>query len=125
MPSKIQRVRISSGAIAADGSATAYSNPIAGKIMAVIVDYPAHTCTVDIDTDGELKSQKIMDLSAANTDVVYYPRVAVHDNTGTGVEYSNNYSIYEPFVVNGRLKLTIASGTAAEEVTVDILYEAY
>jgi len=125
MPSKIQRIRISSGAIAADGTATAYSSPIAGKILAIAIDYPAATCTVDIDTDGELSAQKIIDLAAANADRVVYPRTQIHDYTGTGVEYANTYEIYEPFVVNGRLKLSIASGTARQTVTVDVLYEAY
>jgi len=126
MPNKIQRVRISSGAIAADGSATAYSSqPICGKILSVFVDYPAGTCTVDIDTDGELKSQKIVDLAAANTDVVYYPRTYAQKTDGTTLLYTTGEEVPVEFVVNGRLKLTIASGTATQEVTVDVLYEEY
>jgi hypothetical protein len=126
MPSKIQRVRISSGAIAADGTATAYSSPICGKILAVEIDYPAATCTVDIDTDGELKAQKILDLAAANTDVVLYPRVDVCDNTGgASPVYGTGFVIVTEFVVNGRLKLAIASGTATQVVTVDVFYEAF
>jgi len=128
MPNKIQRMRIESGAKAADGSATAYSDPIRGRILAVHVDYPAHTCTVDIDSD-EIKDQKILDLAAANTDVVYYPRVAYHDNTGSALDLSDteggDTAVYGEFVVNGRLKITIASGTEDEEVTVDVIYEEY
>jgi hypothetical protein len=126
MPSKIQRVRISSGAIAADGTATAYSSPICGKILAVEIDYPAATCTVDIDTDGELKAQKILDLAAANTDVALYPRVNVCDNTGAAtIIYGTGNEVATEFVVNGRLKLAIASGTATQVVTVDVFYEAF
>jgi len=129
MPSKITRERIASGAIDAGGDAVAYSKPIYGKILAVHVNYPTNTCTVDIDTDGELKAQKIVDLAAANTDAVYYPRVALHDNTGTALDLSDteggDVAMYGEFVVVGRLKLTIASGTATEEVTVDVIYEAY
>ena len=126
MPNKIQRVRIASGAIAAGGTATAYSNNIAGKILAVHVNYPTNTCTVDIDTDGELKSQKIIDLAAANTDAVYYPRTDVCDYAGAATPvYDTGFVIVTEFVVSGRLKLSIASGTAAETVTVDVIYEEY
>lgn len=129
MPSKIQRIRINSGAADASGDASAYCNPVTGKILAVHVNYPTNTCTVDIDTDGELKSQKIIDLAAANTDAVYYPRVALHDNTGTAIDLSDteggDTAMYGEFVVHGRLKLTIASATEGESVTVDVIYEAY
>jgi len=128
MPSKIQRMRIKSGAIDSSGDATAHSTPIHGKILAVHINYPTHTCTVDIDSD-ETKDQKILDLAAANTDVVYYPRVAFHDNTGSALDLSDteggNTAVYGEFVVSGRLLLTIASGTEDEEVVVDVIYEAY
>ena len=126
MPSKIQRIRIKSGAIDASGDATAYSNPISGKILAVHVNYPTNTCTVDLDTSGELKSQKILDLAAANTDVVYYPRTDVCDYAGAATPvYGTGFVVVTDFVVHGKLLLTIASGTADEEVTVDVIFEAY
>jgi len=121
--SKIRKYKISSGPIAADGTASAYSVPIRGKILAVGVNYPTHTCTVDLDSDGEASAQKILDLSAANTDATYYPRVQVHDNTGTGITYDGTHEVYEPFVVYGRVKLSIASGTEGEKVTVYLMVE--
>jgi len=125
MPNKIQRVRIASGAIAVDGTATAYSGNISGKIMAVQVNYPAATCTVDIDTDGELSAQKIVDLAAANTDATFYPRAFAQKIDGTTLLYTTGEEVPVEFVVNGRLKLSIASGTATQTVTVDVLYEEY
>lgn len=119
----IRKYKISSSTIAADGSASAYSSPIRGRILAVGVDYPAHSCTVDLDTDGEASAQKILDLGAATTDKTFYPRVQVEDNTGTGVNYASGYPIYEPYVVYGRIKLTVASGTAGEKVSVYIVVE--
>lgn len=119
----IRRHRISSGAIAADGTATAYSDAVRGKILAVHINYPAHTCTVDLDEQDTSANQKILDLAAANTDTTKYPRKAVEDNTGTAVTYDGTNEIYEPFAVFGRIKLSIASGTATEEVTVDIIAE--
>jgi len=123
----IRKYKISSGSIAADGSAIAYSVPIRGKILAVGVGYPAHTCTVDLDSQGEATDQKILDLAAASTDATYYPRTPVHTYTGTAVDLSDteggNNAQYESFVVYGRIKLTIASGTAAESVSVYIMVE--
>jgi len=126
MPNKIQRVRLT-GTIIADGSATAYSQPLAGKILAVQVNYPAATCTVDIDTDGEGgAAQKIIDLAAANTDATYYPRTPVCTYAGAQTIYwEGTNKVCEPFVVNGRLKLTVASGTDTQIVSVDIIYEEY
>ena len=125
--SKIRKYKISSGAISAAGTASSYSVPIRGKILAVGVNYPTHTCTVDLDSDGEATAQKILDLSAANTDIIYYPRVAVHDNTGSAIDLSDteggNTAQYEPFVVYGRVKLSIASGTEGESVTVYLMVE--
>ena len=124
---KITKYKISSGAIIADGSASAYSIPIRGNILAVGVNYPTNTCTVDLDSDGEATDQKILDLAAANTDTTLYPRTPVQDNTGTDVDLSDaqggNTAQYEPFMVYGRVKLTIASGTEGESVTVYLMVE--
>lgn len=126
MPNKIQRMRISSGAIAAGGGATAYSKVVRGKILCVHVNYPANNCTVDIDTDGEFKAQKILNLAAANTDAVYYPRTYCQDETGTDLLYAaTGTKIPTEFTVIGRLLLTIASGTEGQEVSVDVIYEEY
>ncbi len=126
--SNIRRVKIDSGAIDGSGDATAYSRPITGKILSVEVDYPSNSCTVDLDSDGPV-SQKVLDLSSASTDAVYYPRVAVHDNTGSAIDLSDseggNTAKYECFVVSGRVKLTIASGTEDDEVTVYLVVEEY
>ena len=113
-----------SATIAADGSALAYSVPIRGKILAVGVDYDTNTCTVDLDSDGEASAQKIMDLAAANTDAIYYPRTPVHTYTGAEtVTWFTAMKVHEPFVVYGRVKLSIASGTEGESVTVSLMVE--
>ena len=125
MPNKIQMYRISSGAISALGAAEAYSIPVRGRILSVHVDYPTNTCTIDLDTD-EAVSQKIVDLAAANTDAVYYPRTPVCSNAGAeNVYFEGTNKVHTEFVVFGRIKLTIASGTADEIVNVSILVEEW
>jgi hypothetical protein len=122
--SNIRKYKISSGTIAADGTASAYSTPIRGKILAVGVDYPANTCTVDLDSDGEASAQKILDLSAANTDATYYPRTPVCTYAGAETVYwEGTNKVCEPFVVYGRVKLSVASGTAGQSVSVYLIVE--
>jgi len=121
--SKITKYKISATIAAGATSASAYSIPIRGKVLAVGVDYPTHTCTVDLDSDGEASAQKVLDLAAANTDITYYPRTSSQDNTGADVTFDGTNEIYEPFVVYGRIKLSLASGTATETVTVYLMVE--
>jgi len=79
---------------------------------------------VDLDSDGEASDQKILDLAAANTDKTYYPRTPVCIYTGAEtIIYNTAMKVYEPFVVYGRIKMSIASGTATETVSVTIIVE--
>ena len=119
----IRKYKVSSGTIDASGDASAYSVAIRGRILAVGINYPAHACTVDLDSDGEPSAQKIIELASASTDATYYPRRPSQDITGADVTFDGTHEIYEPFVVYGRVKLTIASGTAGESVSVSIIVE--
>ena len=122
--SQIRKYKISGTIAAGATTATAYSVPIRGRILAVNVSYPTNTCTVDLDSDGEYSAQKVLDLAAANTDVTYYPRTPVCINTGAEtIIYNTAMKVYEPFVVYGRIKMSIASGTATETVSVTIIVE--
>ena len=122
--SKITKYKISATIAAGETTASAYSVPIRGRVMAVGVDYPAHTCTVDLDSDGEASDQKILDLAAANTDKTYYPRTPVSIYTGAETVLSYTaLKVYEPFVVYGRVKLSVAAGTAGDSVSVYLMVE--
>ena len=123
----IRMYKIASGAIDASGDAVAYSVAIRGRILKIGVNYPTNTCEVDLDSQGEATDQKIIDLAAANTDATYYPRIALHDNSGSALDLCDtegrDVAMYGYFTGYGRSKLTIASGTAAEEVSVTIVVE--
>lgn len=121
--SNIRKYKIS-GTITAAGTVTSYSSAIRGKILAVGVDYPAATCTVDLDSEGEASAQKILDLSAANTDATYYPRTPVCTYAGAQtIYYSGTEKVCEPFIVYGRIKLSVASGTEGQVVSVYLVVE--
>ncbi len=115
----IQQFRINSGPITADGTAEAYGRFMKGEILSVEINYPANTCTVDLDSQ-EAVVQKIIDLAADNTDKVVYPRISAQNNAGSAVTYDGTNEIKVPYAVHGRVKLSIASGTEGEEVTVFI-----
>jgi len=124
----IRKYRILSGAIDSSGDASVTTaHAIYGKVIAVGVNYPAATCEVDLDTVGDATAQKIVNLAAANTDVVIYPRVALEDVTGTALDPSDaqggDTALYGEFAVAGPITLTIASGTEGQSVIVDILVE--
>ena len=123
--SRITKYSITATIAAGETTASAYSTEvIRGKILAVGIDYPTNTCTVDLDSDGEAADQKILDLAAANTDKIYYPRTPVQIYTGgETVLWFTALKVHEPFVVFGRIKLALAAGTAGESVTVDIIVE--
>ena len=120
---RITKYKVSATIAAGATTASAYSIPIRGRVLAVGVNYPTNTCTVDLDSDGEAAAQKIVDLAAANTDRVVYPRTPSQDITGADVTFDGTNEIYEPFVVYGRVKLSVASGTAGETVSVDLIVE--
>jgi len=120
----IRKYKISATIPAGGTGVTAHSTAIRGKIIAVGVNYPTNNCTVDLDSAGEASAQKILDLAAANTDKTYYPRTPV--STYTGAETVLSYTalkVYEPFVVYGRILLTVASGTAGDTVSVHVMVE--
>lgn len=123
----IRNVRWTATIAAGETGATAYGPPIRGRILKVGVNYNTAACTVDLDSDGETNAQKVLDLASASTDATYYPRVAVQDITGTALDLSDteggDTAVYEPFVVYGRLLLTLASGTATHSVTVHVTVE--
>ena len=121
---KIRKYKVSATIPAGETGITAYSVSIRGRILAVGVNYPTHTCTVDLDSSGEASAQKILDLAAANTDKTYYPRTPVCIYTGAETVLSYTaLKVYEPFLVYGRILLTVASGTAGETVSVYLIVE--
>jgi hypothetical protein len=128
MVSKLTRVSLS-GTVNSSGVIDVYSEGvIRGKIEAVYIDYPAGTVAVTLQTD-ELVSQKVLELSAANTDKVFYPRVQVCQNDGTLLNNSNDGTavtkLWDKFTVFSRLRLVCASGTNTQVVKVVVVFEEY
>jgi hypothetical protein len=119
----IDRVVINTGAAAGSaGSATAtgYSAPIAGEVLAVYIDYldspPAGTTDVTLSDESDPASEAIISISNAATDVKIYPRRVTELNDGTDVTHDGTNEVYAPYVVHGRLELTIAQANANDYI---------
>ena len=125
----IDRIQFTTGAAAGeDGSATAtgYSPPVAGKILAVHLDYvgsPPATTDFTLSDEADPASENIVSLADANTDVKLYPRRKIQDNGNNDVTFDGTNEIYEPYVIHGRLKATIAQANPADYITVTVWLE--
>jgi hypothetical protein len=102
-------------------TATGYSPPIAGEVLAVYLDYvgspPAGTDFV-LSDENDPASESIVSLTDANSDVKIYPRRKMQDSGNTDVTFDGSNEIYEPYVVHGRLEATIAQANNGDSVTV-------
>lgn len=128
MVSKYTRLTLE-GTINVAGAIDVFSDRLVrGRIMMVHVDYPAATVEVTLQSE-EPVVQKVLELAAANTDRVFYPRVQACSNDGTLLNNSNDGTdeteLWDNYVVFGRLRLVCASGTATQVVRVVVVYEEY
>lgn len=101
--------------------ATGDSETINGEILKVAMDVTGNSMDINLDSLGEQKAQAIINYTG-NTDSTFYPRVASQDNAGTTLKYlsTDTATVGVPFVVYGKLRLTLASAAAAETVTMTI-----
>jgi len=111
-----------------DGSATAtgYSPPVAGKVLAVHVDYkdsPPNTTDFTLSDEEDPASESIVSLSDQATDVKVYPRRVTEKNDGTDILYTSGEEVYEPYVVHGRLEAVIAQANADDYCVVTVWLE--
>ncbi len=107
--------------VASGGSgATADSETINGEILKVSFDVTGNSMDINLDSLGEQVAQAIVNYTG-NTDTTFYPRTPTVDADGAANSlYTTAFPVYVPFVVYGKLRLTLASAAAAETVTMTI-----
>ncbi len=102
---------------------TVDSETIHGKILKVAFNVTGNSMDINLDTLGEQKAQAIINYTG-NTDSTFYPRVPVSLNTGgETVLWFTALKVYEPYTIFGKLRLTLASGAAAEKVVMTVTFE--
>ena len=116
------------GTAGAAVGATNSDAAITGRILAIAIDYHASTpATADVTITERIVTtdrQTIHVETDSTTDVVRYPRRAVEDNAENTVTYDGTNEIYEPYVVNGQIRVAVAQGDAlTDAVVVTVIYE--
>lgn len=108
-----------------DTGVTADSEIIHGEILKVTMDVTGASMDINLDSLGEQKAQAIIDYTG-NTDTTFYPQTEAVDYQGASLDGSDAsggpVKKFTPFVVYGKLRLTLASAAAAETVTMTITY---
>jgi len=118
----IRQIRMVATIPAGGTGVTADSSNFHGEILKIQMDVTGASMDINLDTIGEPSAQAILDYTG-NTDSTFYPRVGVQDYQGTALVYiASGEIIPVPFIVNGKVRLTLASGAAAETVTMTITY---
>lgn len=121
----IRQIRIIATVPAAGTGVTADSTNFHGEILKIQMDVTGDSMDINLDTLGEQKAQAILDYTG-NTDSTFYPETPLVDYQGTALNLSDdhggNIAKYGKFVVNGKLRLTLASAAAAEKVVMTITY---
>lgn len=143
MPSKITMHKITCTVAAGATTASATSGIMRGRILAIKTvlnnTTPASSSDRDIDLyemnpfdDDDVSDavQHILDIGSvgatpATDNAVYYPRTPSQDYQGTDVTFDGTNEIYEPFVVFGRLYLSVSSAAAGDITTLYVLVEEY
>ena len=126
----IDRIQFTTGvAVGANGSATATGKSVhvAGKVLAVHVDYqdspPAATADFTLSDESDPASETIISLTDQATDNKISPRRLPEKNDGTDILYVAGEEVFEPYIVHGRLEATIAQVNAGDSVTVTVWIE--
>ena len=126
----IDRVQFSTGAAAGGAgvaTATGYSVPVQGKVLAVNVDYvdspPGATTDFTLSDESDPASESIISLVDQATDIKICPRRITEQNDGTDILYVTGEEVFEPYVVHGRLEATIAQANNDDSVMVTVWLE--
>lgn len=101
---------------AADGSATAYSSRISGKVHSIHYLKTDFADGVDFTITAEATGEQIWVESNVNAATVRYPRAPTHSSAGVASLYAASGTAVQaaPAVANDRIKIVIAQGGNAK-----------
>lgn len=106
----------------ASGAATGYADAATGRVLAIIVVDTSLDNTADFTITAEATAEPIVTLTNVAASAPYYPRVQVHDETGTGATTDGTRKLREPVtLVNDRVKIVIAQGGNVKACTVYVI----
>lgn len=104
----------------ASGDATVYSDPIAGKLHAIIYKKTDFADTADFTITDEDTTASLWTQANVTASVTKYPRLIAQAAAGTDLT-----GWYVEPVVTGRAKVVVAQGGDTKTGTFRFVYEAY
>lgn len=112
----------------ADGSATAYSPRVSGKIHSIqyVKDATnAFADGVDFTVTAEATGESILAKSDVNASAVFYPRAPTHTQAGAAALYAaGGTAVQEAIgVASDRVKIVVAQGGNAKTGAIHILVD--
>jgi hypothetical protein len=110
---------------AADGSATAYSPRLSGKIHSIHYVKGDYTDGVDFAITAEATGENLWTESNVNASTVRYPRAPTHSQAGVAALYAASGTAVsdKPGIANDRVKIVLAQGGASKSGTFHILVD--
>lgn len=104
------------------GAATAYSEPVTGRILAIHYRKTDFADGVDFAITLENTGEGLWTQADQNAAAIKYPRVAVHDQVGVAATLDGTRAMRDHIVaVVDRVKIIIAQGGAAKVGNFDII----
>lgn len=110
---------------ASDGSATAYSPLVTGKISAIHYEKTDFAAGVDFTITAEATGETIWTQSDVDASVTVAPRQATHSTAGVAALYAGGGSavLDKIALANDRVKIVIANGGNAKTGLFSIILE--
>lgn len=110
---------------AADGSATAYSSRVSGKVHAIVYEKLDFADGVDFTVTAEKTAEQIWAETNVNAAGSRYPRAATHTTAGAASLYAAGgvAVLDKPAIANDRFKVVIAQGGNAKQGTLHFLVD--
>ena len=110
---------------AADGTATAYSPRIAGKIHAIHYVKTDFADGVDFTITAEATGESLWTESNVNASASRYPRAPTHTQAGAAALYATGGTAVQdrPAVASDRVKIVIAQGGNAKSGAFHIMVD--
>lgn len=110
---------------AADGSATAYSPRLSGKVHSIHYVKGDFANGVDFAVTAEATGENLWTESDVNASAVRYPRAATHTQAGAAALYAAGGTgiLDKPGLANDRVKIVVAQGGSAKTGAFHILID--
>ncbi|CDX49218.1 conserved hypothetical protein [Mesorhizobium plurifarium] len=110
---------------AADGSATAYTPRLSGKIHSIQYVKNNFDDGVDFTVTAEATGESILAKSDVNASAVFYPRAPTHTQAGAAALFAAGGTAVQDKIGlgNDRVKIVVAAGGNAKSGTVHVVVD--